>query len=102
MTGPSRASQGDVFARERQEHIARIVEEHGRARVTELAAQFGVSGVTIRKDLVVLEAEHRLVRTHGGALAVDREQAGAHLGDPGTTPDRPETVDRCGGGGPRP
>jgi DeoR/GlpR family transcriptional regulator of sugar metabolism len=74
LTGPSRASQGDVFARERQEHIARIVEEHGRARVTELAAQFGVSGVTIRKDLVVLEAEHRLVRTHGGALAVDRSR----------------------------
>ncbi len=74
MTGPSRAPQGDVFARERQEHIARIVEEHGRARVTDLAAQFGVSGVTIRKDLVVLEAEHRLVRTHGGALAVDRSR----------------------------
>jgi DeoR/GlpR family transcriptional regulator of sugar metabolism len=74
LTGPTRASQGDVFARERQEHIARIVEEHGRARVTELAAQFGVSGVTIRKDLVVLEAEHRLVRTHGGALAIDRSR----------------------------
>jgi DeoR/GlpR family transcriptional regulator of sugar metabolism len=74
LTGPSRASQGDVFARERQDHIARIVEEHGRARVTELAAQFGVSGVTIRKDLVVLEAEHRLVRTHGGALAIDRSR----------------------------
>ncbi len=74
MTGPSRASQGDVFARERQEHIARIVEEHGRARVTDLAAQFGVSGVTIRKDLVVLEAAHRLVRTHGGAVAADRSR----------------------------
>ena len=74
MTGPSRASLGDVFARERQEHIARIVEEHGRARVSDLAAQFGVSGVTIRKDLVVLEAAHRLVRTHGGALAVDRSR----------------------------
>jgi DeoR/GlpR family transcriptional regulator of sugar metabolism len=74
LTGPPRASQGDVFARERQEHIARFVEEHGRARVTDLAAQFGVSGVTIRKDLVVLEAAHRLVRTHGGALAVDRSR----------------------------
>jgi len=74
LTGPSRASLGDVFARERQEHIARIVEEHGRARVSDLAAQFGVSGVTIRKDLVVLEAAHRLVRTHGGALAVDRSR----------------------------
>ena len=68
---PANASPGDVFARERQEHIARIVEEHGRARVADLATQFRVSAVTIRKDLVVLEAEHRLARTHGGAIAVD-------------------------------
>ena len=66
------AAPGDVFARERQEHIARIVEEHGRARVTELALRFGVSTVTIRKDLLALEGESRLVRTHGGAIAVDR------------------------------
>ncbi len=33
MTDPASASPGDVFARERQEHIARIVEEQGRARV---------------------------------------------------------------------
>lgn len=75
MTDPATASAGDVFARERQEHIGRIVEEHGRARVADLAARFGVSAVTIRKDLVVLEAEHRLVRTHGGAIAVDRDRA---------------------------
>ena len=74
MTVPDNAFPGDVFARERQEHILRIVEEHGRARVSELAAQFGVSGVTIRKDLVVLEAEQRVVRTHGGAIAVDRSR----------------------------
>ncbi len=74
MTGPTSASQGDVFARERQDHIARFVEEHGRARVSDLAAQFGVSGVTIRKDLVVLEAEARLIRTHGGAIAADRSR----------------------------
>jgi DeoR/GlpR family transcriptional regulator of sugar metabolism len=66
---------GDVFARERQEHIARIVEEHGRARVAELAARFGVSTVTIRKDLLALEADRRLVRTHGGAIVVDRSRA---------------------------
>jgi len=58
-----------VFARERQREIARIVEENGRARVTELAARFAVSAVTIRKDLLVLENERRLVRTHGGAIA---------------------------------
>ncbi len=66
---------GDVFARERQEHVARIVEEHGRARVTELAVRFGVSTVTIRKDLLALESEGRLVRTHGGAIAAARSRA---------------------------
>ena len=74
MTDPASASPGDVFARERQEHIARIVEEHGRARVADLAAQFGVSSVTIRKDLVTLEAEHRVIRAHGGAIAIDRSR----------------------------
>jgi DeoR/GlpR family transcriptional regulator of sugar metabolism len=58
-----------VFARERQREIGRIVDEDGRARVTELADRFGVSAVTIRKDLVVLEHERRVVRTHGGAIA---------------------------------
>ena len=70
----SHASPSDVFARERQERIVRIVDEHGRARVADLAAQFGVSAVTIRKDLIVLEADDRLVRTHGGAIAVDRSR----------------------------
>jgi DeoR/GlpR family transcriptional regulator of sugar metabolism len=74
VTIPDDAFPGDAFARERQEHILRIVEEHGRARVSDLAVQFGVSAVTIRKDLIVLEFEHRLVRTHGGAISVVRSR----------------------------
>jgi DeoR/GlpR family transcriptional regulator of sugar metabolism len=66
---PTDSDHGDVFARERQERIWRIVEEHGRARVNALATQFGVSSVTIRKDLIALEAGGRLIRTHGGAIA---------------------------------
>jgi len=58
-----------VFARERQQQIARIVEADGRAVVTELAGRFRVSAVTIRKDLRVLEGERRVIRTHGGAIA---------------------------------
>jgi DeoR/GlpR family transcriptional regulator of sugar metabolism len=60
---------GGVFAAERQHRIARLVEERGRARVGDLAAQFGVSGVTIRKDLAELERRGRVVRTHGGAVS---------------------------------
>lgn len=58
-----------AFADERQAEIARLVEDRGRARVTELAESFGVSSVTIRKDLDVLADEGRVIRTHGGAIA---------------------------------
>jgi DeoR/GlpR family transcriptional regulator of sugar metabolism len=75
VTESTPAIPGDVFARERQDHIAGIVEEHGRARVTDLAARFGVSSVTIRKDLVTLESGGRIVRTHGGAIAPDRNRS---------------------------
>jgi len=58
-----------AFADERQLEIARYVEEHGRARVAELADHFGVSAVTIRKDLDSLAGTGRVIRTHGGAIA---------------------------------
>lgn len=66
MSGESRAA----FADERQAEIVRVVEERGRARVTELAESFGVSSVTIRKDLDVLADQGRLIRTHGGAIGL--------------------------------
>ncbi len=65
----------EVFAQERQQRIARIVEEHGRARVAELAELFDVSAVTIRKDLVALETDGRLIRAHGGAIATEPNRA---------------------------
>ncbi len=66
--------RSDVFASERQDQIARIVEEHGRARVADLARQFRVSGVTIRKDLVALDAAGRVQRAHGGAIVPERSR----------------------------
>ncbi len=69
MTARSENVTEGVFSRERQDAIARLIDEKGRARVIDLSARFGVSAVTIRKDLVLLEAERRLVRTHGGAIA---------------------------------
>jgi DeoR/GlpR family transcriptional regulator of sugar metabolism len=67
MEPPNRRTE--VFARERQQYIGRLIEEHGRARVADLALQFGVSAVTIRKDLAALEAEGRVMRAHGGAIS---------------------------------
>ena len=71
MSVKPRVGHEGVFARERQLEIARLVEEHGRARVTDLAERFGVSAVTIRKDLMTLEEGRRIIRTHGGAIAPD-------------------------------
>ena len=75
MPDATRRPVDEVFVSERQERIARIVEEHGRARVADLADRFGVSGVTIRKDLLVLEDQGRVTRAHGGAIAPDRQHA---------------------------
>ena len=74
MVEEPRRPADDVFAPERQEHIARMVEEHGRVRVADLSEQFRVSAVTIRKDLLVLESAQRVVRAHGGAIAIDRSR----------------------------
>ena len=72
MTTQAAAAPEGVFARERQDEIARLITQDGRARVSDLSARFAVSAVTIRKDLLVLEDQRRLVRTHGGAIAPPR------------------------------
>ncbi|TPG66362.1 DeoR/GlpR family DNA-binding transcription regulator [Hymenobacter nivis] len=43
----------------------------GTVAVDELAAQFGVSVATVRRDLVELEHRGRLRRTHGGAVPIE-------------------------------
>ncbi len=63
------SSNKALMTQQRRERIAEHVQKHGVARVGELTAIFGVSGVTIRSDLVHLEKYGRLVRDRGGALA---------------------------------
>lgn len=48
------------------------INQVGRASVTELSQQFGVSEVTIRADLQALTERNLIVRTHGGAIAAPR------------------------------
>jgi DeoR/GlpR family transcriptional regulator of sugar metabolism len=59
----------DVNARERRDLIAGLVEEGERVSVASLAARFGVTDVSIRRDLMILEDAGRLRRVHGGAVA---------------------------------
>jgi DeoR/GlpR family transcriptional regulator of sugar metabolism len=58
----------------RRQQILNILEETGTLNVTELAERFGVSLVTVRKDLDDLGAEGLLERTFGGAVFSHRSR----------------------------
>ncbi len=60
-----------VLARTRRSYILDALAETGAVSVTEIAAQLGVSEMTVRRDLTELEKEGRLARTHGGAVSTD-------------------------------
>ena len=61
----------DLSVAERRQGILNRVTEAGRASVTELSQAFGLSEVTIRADLQALAESNLLLRTHGGAIAVN-------------------------------
>ena len=56
-----------MTTQQRRGSIAQMLEARGQVLVEGLALEFGVSLVTIRKDLAELEARGLLHRTHGGA-----------------------------------
>jgi Transcriptional regulators of sugar metabolism len=58
---------------ERQNIILKHLQEKESVRVDELTKEFGVSKVTIRTDLDSLEQKGLLVRTHGGAMASEKQ-----------------------------
>ena len=55
-------------AKERRAMILRLLETNEEVMVTELSRQTGISEVTIRKDLTILQNRHLLLRTRGGAI----------------------------------
>jgi len=57
-----------MLAPERHELILRSLRRHGRLRVAELAAELGVSAITVRRDLAELDQAGLLRRVHGGAV----------------------------------
>jgi DeoR/GlpR family transcriptional regulator of sugar metabolism len=59
-----------VLARQRQAAILRRVRSAGGVRVADLVTEFGVSDMTIRRDLEVLAERGLLAKVHGGATAV--------------------------------
>lgn len=64
----------EIIPLERQRRILQIVDERGVIRVNELSERFDVSVMTIRRDLMVLEEQGLLSRSHGGAISRRRFQ----------------------------
>ena len=55
-------------AKERRALILSLLEQQEEVLVTDLSRQTGISEVTIRKDLTILQNRHLLLRTRGGAM----------------------------------
>lgn len=62
---------------EREQAILLALETSGRVAGTDLVARFGVSAVTVRKDLDALERRGLLRRIRGGAVSVGTADEGA-------------------------
>jgi DeoR/GlpR family transcriptional regulator of sugar metabolism len=58
-----------MLAAERQARILEEVQRRGAVKVAELAAKFGVSDMTIRRDLDTLVVRGGLDKVHGGATS---------------------------------
>jgi DeoR/GlpR family transcriptional regulator of sugar metabolism len=64
-----------ALARQRHEVILSEVRQRGAVRVIELAAQLGVSDMTIRRDLDALDEAGLIEKVHGGATALTDRSA---------------------------
>jgi DNA-binding LacI/PurR family transcriptional regulator len=53
---------------QRHERVLELVRERGSLRVAELAAELGVSAVTLRRDVETLAAQGRVQRLHGAVV----------------------------------
>ena len=68
-----------MLARQRQALILDRVREDGAVRVADLVRELGVSDMTVRRDLEILDERGLLEKVHGGATSI----AGNALWEPG-------------------
>jgi DeoR family fructose operon transcriptional repressor len=64
-------SNEKIFVEERRQQIIELVNQRNRVNVTELSHLFNIGEVTVRRDLIQLEAQGLIRRTHGGALPAE-------------------------------
>ena len=55
----------------RRQSILELIDKRSKMSVAELSREFGVSGVTIRNDLDILENQGHLMKTYGGAIRLN-------------------------------
>ena len=55
----------------RLNEILKLVDQKGAVRVDELAKLFNISEYTIRRDLIELSKQNKLIKVHGGATATN-------------------------------
>lgn len=65
----------EMIPAERRERIVQALEERRVVKVSALSEALGVSAITIRRDLKLLDREGVLRRTHGGAVLKRRPSA---------------------------
>jgi DeoR/GlpR family transcriptional regulator of sugar metabolism len=75
------AARRPALARQRQTLILERVREQGAVRVADLVRALGVSDMTVRRDLELLDERGLLEKVHGGAAAIE----GSSLFEPGFT-----------------
>ncbi|MCC6148516.1 MAG: DeoR/GlpR transcriptional regulator [Anaerolineaceae bacterium] len=61
-----------MYKESRQRKIQELVERHNHVSVDDLSEAFGVSKMTIRRDLQLLHHQNSVERTHGGAITTKR------------------------------
>lgn len=66
---------------ERQQKILGMVRTRDEVRNEELADELGVSLMTVRRDLGLLEERRLLRRTHGGAISMERAHTTRHISE---------------------
>jgi DeoR/GlpR family transcriptional regulator of sugar metabolism len=77
--GLDTATRRPALARLRQNLILERVREQGGVRVADLVRDLGVSDMTIRRDLEILNGRGLIEKVHGGAAAIE----GSPLFEPG-------------------
>ncbi|MDD4781727.1 MAG: DeoR/GlpR family DNA-binding transcription regulator [Tissierellia bacterium] len=63
-----------MFQVERQEKILKYINKNKKSDTKQLSDEFGVSKVTIRRDINLLADRGLIIKTHGGAVSIKNTQ----------------------------